>query len=64
MIVINKIVICMYCHKNLHGALLLGHPVLRKTNINWSLVVLFQIRFYRFSICCRWCRKWYWFLHL
>jgi len=30
MIVINKIVICMYCHKNLHGALLLGHPVFKK----------------------------------
>jgi len=27
MIVINKIVIYMYFHKNLHGARLLGHPV-------------------------------------
>jgi len=27
MIVINKIVIYMYFHKNLRGARLLGHPV-------------------------------------
>jgi len=27
MIVINKIVIYMHFHKNLHGARLLGHPV-------------------------------------